>query len=141
MNKKLLIILPLLAIAIVGGAFIAYAYTTWNQTVTWTDQNLNFNVYPDPTTIIPIAVPSTLNLIVTTTSVETIDYYIENEGNVEIRVTGSVAPIGGTVNDVWTPLYVDVPVGTTRELITLELSNFSVGGGSITVSFTSVKKP
>jgi len=68
-------------------------------------------------------------------------YYIQNDGNVAIRVTGDIVFPQGSATATWTPAikYVDVPVGSTRLLINLTLTGFTLGPGSFTTTFTSTR--
>jgi len=123
--------------ALVVGAAISYAVTTWSQNVSWNiNADTNFSVWTAATA--ETEAPLTLDLSVPTEPTN-VNYYIQNDGNVPIRVTGAVTFTSGSATVTWNPAsgYVDVPVGTVRLHIILTLTSFSTGTGDCTVTFTS----
>jgi cytoskeletal protein RodZ len=107
---------------------------TWNRTITWVEVDTNFIVYSDAGLNTVWDSGTTLALPVGQTSF-TESYYIRNNGNVPIVVTGT-ATITGTGTANWpTTNNVTLPVGVDG-VLTLKLTGLS-GGGSCDVSFTS----
>ena len=134
-------ILGIIGVALAAG--VTYAATNWSQGINWNiGSATDFTVWSASTGGTQIATGTPLDLS-TPTDPTIINYFIQNDGNVPIRVTGTVTGDVNEVTQTWNPsgAYVDVPVGTTRILITLTLTDFSVGSYSVTVTFTSAPVP
>ena len=143
MNKKILnlTIVTVIAITLVSTVF---GISTWNQTISWDISiKTDFKVYDSLIGGVEIVSDTPLSLGTDPTLPYTKTYYIQNDGNVKIRVTGLVTVVTGTATYAWIPSigYVDVLVGTTRVAITLNLTSLSVGIGSLTVTFNSAIAP
>jgi len=141
MIKKILITLSIIA-AIGGGiALIGGAVTNWGQTIGWNiNSDTNFAIYDSAISGTEISTPATLDLG-TPSDPTVINYYIQNNGNVPITVTGDIVFNSGSATVTWNPVTgtVTVPVGTARAQITLTLTDFSVGTGEAVVSFASAE--
>jgi hypothetical protein len=119
------------------------AVTNWGQTINVNvTTDTNFSVWTAAIGGTETTTPATLNLN-DPPDPTVINYYIQNDGNVQIRITGSLVVNVGSVTAVWNPVsgYVDIPVGTTRLQLTLTLSDFSVGTSEYVVSFVSSETP
>ncbi len=132
-----IIIITIIAIATTIGTILAL--NQWTQNFNWGNTtDTSFSVYNSATgTALAL---TTLNLgNVTQTSVITINYFIQNDGNVPIKVSGLVHYNEGGAVVTWNPVggYVNVEIGTTREVITLTLTDFNQTEGSGTVTFTA----
>jgi len=129
----------MLGVILCGSLFAATAFNSFMKTYTWNKSaTIDFTVWDSISGGSQITTDET-----PTSDPSTLTYYIQNDGNVPIRVTGALSVTDGTIGStIWNPStgYVDVPVGQ-RILISVTLSGFSVGQGSFTVSFNSAQVP
>ena len=137
-TTTILLIAGVFTVAIVA----VWAANEWTQQFGWgSDVDTSFSVWTTSTGSIPTNI--TLSLGETPADPTTIMYYIQNDGTVDIIVTGTVTFTEGSATVGWNPIvgYVYVPVDVTRQPITLTLETFIGDKGAGTVTFTSEEAP
>lgn len=121
-----------LAILIVSGGILAYcAYMTWQGSISWNVPEVKeFTVWDSASSGSEIDSPYSNGLGDVSVGQQTFDYYIQNDGNVEITVTvQSENPSGCSASWLSSGSYT-VPVGTTRVQATLTLTITAPGSYS-----------
>ena len=134
--------LGLIAIGILAGTVLVYAATNWTGNGGWNlTKTLDYTVWSAENGGIQYATPYTIPDFDPPQETEVLDFYIQNDGNVDIKVIGTVTVLVGSATAEWTPTSgeVTIPKGTTRSLLTLTLSEFSGGAGQFTIQFVSVE--
>ena len=131
-------ILLIVVVILVGTVGVIWAVSNWTQTITWDITDTNFSVYETLSGGTAIVTPAALDLGTATDPI-TLNYYIANNGNVDIRVIADLNTQDATV--AWNSYdFVDVPVGPARGLISFTLSDLDATG-TATLTFISTTVP
>jgi hypothetical protein len=111
----------------ISAIWIAYSLTLWVGTISWTVEEKAFSVWDSASDGATINSPYTLDLGTISMGQQTFDFYIQNDGDIEITVNvQSEVESGCTSSWSSTGSYV-VPIGTSRALATLTLDITATG--------------
>lgn len=113
------IVLTILLIASIAG-LIVYALTSFSGSANWSGLgNKMFDVYLDQNGGTALTTPYNLTGLIVGENIK--NFWIQNTGDVTITVSVSE----GTENNctaTWSPTFVVVPIGNTRQQMTLNLT-------------------